>query len=263
MDMRFDTSLPAMNLIGIAPTFGDLGIAGAQRIRSGSREQSIVWQRVRSNDLGVRMPQGTRVPDPLAVDLLGAWIDSHPESVDSDGDGWTDAADNCPTVPNADQADADSDGTGDACESSSCVTCGESLALAGNAKLFLKKVAKLKTPTAVTLELAESTWTADDGAGLDLRGTFAAKNDKQRDLRAQLDASSLAALRAALQADLEAASGGDVTLDPFEPVEIRVKLNGKRTKATVKLKVKLVGEALGVERKGTFTWSLKGPVTRP
>lgn len=36
--------------------------------------------------------------------------------VDTDGDGISDAADNCPTVANADQADADNDGAGDACD---------------------------------------------------------------------------------------------------------------------------------------------------
>ena len=35
---------------------------------------------------------------------------------DADGDGVTDDEDNCPLVANADQADADQDGTGDACE---------------------------------------------------------------------------------------------------------------------------------------------------
>ncbi len=35
---------------------------------------------------------------------------------DTDGDGVPDTTDNCPTVANADQADADNDGTGDACE---------------------------------------------------------------------------------------------------------------------------------------------------
>jgi len=36
--------------------------------------------------------------------------------IDSDGDGVADTADNCPNVPNPDQADADGDGLGDVCD---------------------------------------------------------------------------------------------------------------------------------------------------
>ncbi len=38
---------------------------------------------------------------------------------DTDGDGVPDDDDNCPLVPNADQADSNNDGVGDACSSSS------------------------------------------------------------------------------------------------------------------------------------------------
>jgi len=36
--------------------------------------------------------------------------------VDTDGDGWNDDVDNCPTVFNSDQADSDGNGIGDACD---------------------------------------------------------------------------------------------------------------------------------------------------
>jgi hypothetical protein len=36
---------------------------------------------------------------------------------DSDHDGWPDSLDNCPSIANTDQSDADLDGAGDACDS--------------------------------------------------------------------------------------------------------------------------------------------------
>src|SRR5205814_6795045 len=39
-----------------------------------------------------------------------------PPAPDRDGDGVPDAIDNCPAIPNSDQADADGDGVGDACD---------------------------------------------------------------------------------------------------------------------------------------------------
>ena len=46
--------------------------------------------------------------------------DDKPASTDADGDGVPDATDNCPSVANATQADADNDGVGDLCEPTGC-----------------------------------------------------------------------------------------------------------------------------------------------
>lgn len=53
--------------------------------------------------------------DPCPMDP-GTGLCTPPDPNDSDGDGVTNAMDNCPSVPNADQADADMDGKGDACD---------------------------------------------------------------------------------------------------------------------------------------------------
>jgi len=45
--------------------------------------------------------------------------------LDVDADGVPDANDNCPTVPNSDQADSDGDGRGDACDSTPCPPTAE------------------------------------------------------------------------------------------------------------------------------------------
>ena len=222
MDMRAATPLEEMNLIGVAPEFGDLGIAGAQRIHSGSRAQSVLWQRVQSTDHAVRMPKESNLPDPLAVSLLGAWIDSAPEST--------------------------------------CSTCGENLALTGTAHLKLKKVANVRAPASVSVALEESTWTGVGDAAPPLAGSISA-NRKRTSLTASLDAASLSALRSWLEAALEAESGADVSLDSLDEFPIKLKLNKARTKAALKLKVKLFVTVNGVLRKGVYKIALKGPVS--
>jgi len=54
---------------------------------------------------------------------------SDDDSADGDSDGVIDCMDNCPAIANADQADTDANGTGDACEPDglsalSTSTCG-------------------------------------------------------------------------------------------------------------------------------------------
>ncbi len=59
----------------------------------------------------------TRVTDTTVCDAPIDWQPTvMPPALDSDGDGVPDTSDNCPDVPNPDQADLDRDGLGAACE---------------------------------------------------------------------------------------------------------------------------------------------------
>jgi len=122
-DLRRTPLLGAMNVIGVLPSEGTLGIVNARRIAPGSRSQSVLWARVQSDQIGVHMPPQGRIADPFAVALLGDWIDGDLSMLDSDADGHADASDNCPYVPNSDQHDGGgvglisrADGIGDVCQ---------------------------------------------------------------------------------------------------------------------------------------------------
>ena len=120
MDLRATTSRVAMNVCNIDPSFGDLGITGAKIISPGQSDLSILPARPSSTDPLERMPPlGTSIVHELAISTLRSWIDSTsicaPE-IDVDLDGVADDADNCPDASNPDQADADRDGIGDACD---------------------------------------------------------------------------------------------------------------------------------------------------
>ncbi|MBZ0246395.1 MAG: FG-GAP-like repeat-containing protein [Cyclobacteriaceae bacterium] len=60
----------------------------------------------------------------LSNTMLGFFESTIPFVTDTDGDGIGDSFDNCPTIPNFDQADSDNDGVGDLCENSAPTTSG-------------------------------------------------------------------------------------------------------------------------------------------
>jgi len=75
LDLRFDTPLPQTGSVNVTPASGDLGLAGANIITPGSKESSILWERMRRLD-GNRMPPlGSHRVDNAGVDLIGQWID--------------------------------------------------------------------------------------------------------------------------------------------------------------------------------------------
>jgi uncharacterized repeat protein (TIGR03806 family) len=122
MDMRYEPLLGGMNLIGVTPTQGNLGLPNAQRIRVGASGSSVLYARMASTDPTLRMAKGSQIPDAAAVSLIKTWIDSGLATIDSDGDGAADSADNCPYEPNPDQMDGGGwisstpNGVGDLCQ---------------------------------------------------------------------------------------------------------------------------------------------------
>ena len=65
-----------MKVLNVDPTSGDLGVAGAKRVKPGSKEQSVLWLRMNTLD-GTRMPPiGSHAIDREGVNLIGQWIDA-------------------------------------------------------------------------------------------------------------------------------------------------------------------------------------------
>ncbi|MES2885412.1 MAG: PQQ-dependent sugar dehydrogenase [Pseudomonadota bacterium] len=76
MDLRMATATGSTRTVGVAPTGGDLGIAGAQRIRAGNKAQSLVWERMRRLDSNRMPPIASHVVDEAGLALIGQWIEA-------------------------------------------------------------------------------------------------------------------------------------------------------------------------------------------
>ncbi|NJN50614.1 MAG: hypothetical protein HC809_01290, partial [Gammaproteobacteria bacterium] len=76
MDLRFDIAANAMGAIGATPQRGDLGIGGARIIDAGSKETSVLWQRMRALDSNRMPPIASHRIDDEGVTVVGDWIDS-------------------------------------------------------------------------------------------------------------------------------------------------------------------------------------------
>lgn len=76
LDLRFGTPLQNTNALWAPPVHSTLGLPNSHLITPKARASSVLWERMRRTDDYRMPPLGTHVVDSLAVDLIGAWIDS-------------------------------------------------------------------------------------------------------------------------------------------------------------------------------------------
>jgi len=74
MDLRFATTLAATKTCGVAPLFGDLGIANASIVAPGSPASSILSLRAHARGASRMPPVGSSVVDPIGSAAIDAWI---------------------------------------------------------------------------------------------------------------------------------------------------------------------------------------------
>jgi uncharacterized repeat protein (TIGR03806 family) len=76
IDLTWGVPENSMGLIGVRPSHGDLGLGDPWLVRRGSKETSVLWERMRRLD-GDRMPTvGSHEVDAVGVEVVGAWIDT-------------------------------------------------------------------------------------------------------------------------------------------------------------------------------------------
>lgn len=76
LDFRVDTDETDMGVVDVAPIRGDLGIASPRLVDPGSKETSIVWERMRALGTNGMPPVAKHRVDEVGVALIGAWIDA-------------------------------------------------------------------------------------------------------------------------------------------------------------------------------------------
>ena len=76
LDFRIDTNEADMGVIDVAPIRGDIGITSPRLVEPGSKETSVVWERMRTLGSNAMPPIAKHRVDEEGVALIGAWIDA-------------------------------------------------------------------------------------------------------------------------------------------------------------------------------------------
>ena len=76
-DLRFERTFAEMGICNATPDQGDMGLPDARIVAPGEPGRSVLYDRMRVNDLPRRMPRiGRNVPDEQGLELISRWIGS-------------------------------------------------------------------------------------------------------------------------------------------------------------------------------------------
>jgi len=78
IDLRFDTPLANMNIVGVAPIEGDYGIPGANIVTKGNPQASVLYLRVANMGALHMPPIATTMVDQDGAQLIADWITNLP-----------------------------------------------------------------------------------------------------------------------------------------------------------------------------------------
>jgi hypothetical protein len=99
----------------IIDTFYGLNEGGSAVLGDESGSVSVALPSIVDLEVFIRVSANASVASDN-VKITNLTITGKINTVDTDGDGYTDDEDNCPLIPNADQLDFDGDGLGDVCD---------------------------------------------------------------------------------------------------------------------------------------------------
>ncbi len=181
-------------------------------------------------------------------------IPEYGAGLDSDGDGHSDAVDNCPGDVNSDQYDVDDDGTGDICDADNRPTEADlacspwcSTNLIGTDKLRSRQARDDHSAWRFFSMDTDGRWVGGDEGNQVYRGTYIPEGRSGRRFQMDFDARSLTALK---QAFAERSSSNDRVDFRKKPAYLGITVNKNGTRATLNGKASFVA---GIQR-GTILW---------
>jgi hypothetical protein len=132
--------------------------------------------------------------------------------------------------------------------------------LSGRSILKVKGCGKDRIPLVLTANLqSDGRWTAEDQQGARFSGTYAPRGSNGRTFDLQFDDATLAAFVATVASDVSELCEVEAVVSAVTRKRFLLRLNRRRTKATLSFKYRFTGSADGRKGSASFVVTVHGP----